>query len=87
MLSSSLMAVLIASSPAHPTEPAPAVAPFTSACSAQLDRNFVYFVDKTPSEKGYSGFRLIAQTSKATPLAVDGAPNCVTYLTRLDVVR
>jgi len=87
MLSSALMAVLIASSPAHPAEPARPVAPLTSACSAQLDRKFAYFVDKTPSEKGYPGFRLVAQTSKATPLAVDGASNCVSYLTRLDLVR
>ncbi len=88
MLSSALMAVLIASSPAHPAEPARPVAQIKSACDAQaLDPKFVHYMEKTPGEKDAPDLRLIAEHSKATSLVTPGPSNCVMELTRLDLVR
>jgi hypothetical protein len=71
MLSSALMAVLITASPARQIEPLRQGAQVNFACS----------------ESGMPGLRLIAQTSKDTPLVADGGSSCVTYLTRLDLGR
>jgi hypothetical protein len=87
MLSSALMAVLITATPAHRNGPARPVAQSTSTCSALFDRKFVYFVEKTPSEKDAPGLRLVAQTSTTPPLVTAGPSSCVTYLTRLDLAR
>jgi len=88
MLSSALMAVLIASSPAHAAEPALQVAQIRAACNAQeLDRKFVYYMEKAPSEKDAPGMRLIADTPTiTTPFEMDGS-RCMTYLTRVDLAR
>jgi hypothetical protein len=89
MLSSALMAVLIATSPTHQTEPVREVAQVKSTCNAQsLDPKFVHFVEKAPSEKDAPGMRLIAQTSKETPLVTAGDPSsCVMEVMRLDLGR
>jgi hypothetical protein len=89
MLSSALMAVLITATPAHRAEPAHLVAQIKSACNAQgLDRKFVRYVEKTPSEKDAPGFRLIGQTSPGKSfMTADDASSCVTELTRLDLAR
>jgi hypothetical protein len=84
MLSSALMAVLIATAPAQPTNAPPHVAETPSACSAQFDRDFVHFVEKAPSEKNAPGLRLVAQTTTATSLVTDGSSSC---MTRLDSAR
>jgi hypothetical protein len=87
MLSSALMAVLITASPAHRPESAGPVAQVNSVCSAQFDRKFVHFVEKTPSEKHGPGLRLVAGGSKAMPLVTADGSNCVRELTRGDLVR
>ncbi len=87
MLSSALMAVLIAATPARHTEPAPQVDKLNSVCGPQFDRKFVHFVETSPSEKALPGLRLVAQTSTATPLVASEGSNCVRRLTRLDLGR
>jgi len=87
MISSALVAVLIAATPTHQTEPAKPAAQVNSACNLQFDRKFVHFVEKAPSEKDAPGLRLIAQTSTPTPLVTEGDSSCVRELTRLDLGR
>ena len=90
MLSSALMAVLITSTPAQPSQPLPArqTAPVDQVCSAQwVDRKFVHYVEKTPGEKGAPGLRLIADELAPAPLVTDKGSSCVIQVTRFDLVR
>jgi hypothetical protein len=89
MLSSALMAVLIATAPSHAstsTHAGAETAPLKPACGPDFDHKFVHFVERAPSEKGAPGFRLIAEPSKLQ-LAPADPSNCVTLLTRLDLGR
>jgi len=88
MLSSALIAVLFSATPAQPTKKAHPIARLDTGCNAQwLDPKFVHYLEKAPSEKAAPGVRLISDELKATPLVTSGASSCVTYLTRLDLVR
>ncbi len=86
MLSTALIAILFTAAPA--TQKPHQQARVDGACNAQgLDRKFVHYVERAPSEKDAPGVRLVADQMKATSFVTDSASRCVTYLTRLDLER